>query len=187
MGSAPFADFEVKSLPGRFRQFDAEISKATVDGRSPKQLTFQGTFRSANEVLHGAAWDQIEEARRKLLRKSVPGHSRNIFLVVHPLEFPVVELYDQDYPLLAHRLDPLTGLSGIDSVWILWSVDPVLVVWSAQDRRRVNVCFGSLSSDDVEPYHHGELALLQQIEAEFLEQSGVSGSPFFFGFSASAG
>ncbi|SDU77018.1 hypothetical protein SAMN04488563_5392 [Jiangella alkaliphila] len=182
---ASHATFEVKSLPGKFREFDAAIDRAIAAGVEPVQKTFRAKVVSVNDVLSGVGSDVIQRAKRQLEQKAPIGYSRNIFLVAHYLEYPAVEVYADEIPLIAHRLAPLSGLDGIDSVWTLWSPHPILVIWSTRDQRWVNVCFAyeeGEGQDDPE-----EFPLLQQVEAEFMESAGGRGSPFYFGMTAGDG
>ncbi len=104
----PFADFEIKSLPGRFREFDAAIDRAQEAGTKPDGRVFKAVVTSVNTVLR--------EARHTIL---------------------------------------------------------------------TNLVFGGTDPNDVAPSYDESLALLQQIEREFLEQTNnPEGSPYLFGLTA---
>lgn len=177
----PFADFEVKSLPGEFREFDAEIDRAVEAGQEPDGRGFKVTVTSANAVLRNEGRDMILKAKRQLDEKSQPGHSKNIFLVAHFFDYPTVEFIG---PVMAHLLEPLTDVEGIDSVWVLWAPTH-LVVWSVENQQWTDVLFGGANSGDVAPDHDERFDLFQQIELEFLRQTNnPKGSPYVFGLTA---
>jgi hypothetical protein len=161
------AAFEIKSLPGGFREFNARAKPGDQHG---------AYITSVNDVLRQAR-PQIEDARAQLLRKTEEGTSRNIFLVVHLLEHPTVECL-QEY-IIAHHLDPLKDIQDIDTVWVLW-VPGHLTLWSAHNNRWTNLIFDATNPGedlDVEM-----LTVLQDVEAEYLARVGNSkGSPYVFG------
>lgn len=175
LGHASFADFEVKSLPGKFREFDAALDRFLEAGGTPDGKEFRVLVTSANTVLRNEERDMIRKAKRQLDKKSRPGHSKNVFLVGHLFDCMTVEFFEAPV-VMAHLLEPLSDIEGIDSVWVLWGFGH-LVVWSAEDQQWVNVIFGG-SSDDAAPNHD---ALFQQFEAEFLKQTNnPKGSPYLF-------
>jgi hypothetical protein len=177
-----FADFEVKSLPGAFRKLDADLDKAIAAGAEPNPTSMTVTFVSANEVVRGAGQKEIEQARKQLARKSSPERARNVFLIAHFFDYPVVEIMDA--PIVAHHLDSLDLAEGVDSVWVLFAPHS-LTVWSAALGRWTSLLF-----DAIQPSEHfpdtDRLDLLQQIDLEFLKQTGTSiASPYVFALKAS--
>lgn len=181
LGNAQFADFEIKSLPGRFREHDAAINRAQEAGDEPDGSVFIATVTSVNTVLRGAR-DTILRARRQLDKKAKPGHSKNIFLVAHFFEHFTVECYESQF--IAHLLEPLGDVVGIDSVWVLWAPTH-LVVWSSEHQAWTNLWFENTDPNDVAPSHDESLELLQQIELEFLKQTNSpKGSPYVFSLTA---
>jgi hypothetical protein len=179
LGQLKFADFEVKSLPGGFREHEAAIDRALKDGRVPH--LFEARFTSANIVLRNEGRTMIQEAEEQLAKKSHLGHSRNIFLIAHPFDYPIVEMYDA--PCMAHLLEPLSGINGIQSIWVL-GAPTHLVVWSTEHHAWTNLISGGTTPGDIAPDHDQDLDLLQQIELEFLEQTNsAKGSPYVFGLS----
>lgn len=173
-----FADFEVKSLPGPFRAFNAALDRATAEGTEPQQTSFVAAFTAANDVLSGDGARMIEQAYRQLERKSGPDRSRNVFLIAHFFDHPVIEVTDA--PLLAHHLAPLALPQDIDSVWVLFAPHS-LVAWSGVLGRWTNLIYSAVDPGE-EPLDGEErLDLLQLIELDFLEQTGTPmNSPYVF-------
>ena len=184
LANTQFADFEVKSLPGRFREFDAAIDRDLQRGNDPESRTFTAVVRSANDVLAREGRAAIDDALGQLNRKSEADHSKNIFLIAHLFDYPIVEM--NDAPLMAHQLDPLVDVVGTDTVWVLWA-PYCLTMWSAQDTKWVNLLFTAVNQDeDYQADMHG-LDLLQHVEAEFLRQTGSkTNSPYVFRLNATA-
>jgi hypothetical protein len=174
-----FADFELKSLPGQgYRAFDAAIDRAVERGTDPESKTFTVVVRSANDVLVTEGRAAIDAALSQLNRKSEAGHSKNVFLIAHPLDYWIAELTDA--PLLAHHLDPLVDVVGVDTVWVLWAPD-CLTMWSAQDARWVNLIFTAVNQDESYQADLGGFDVLQHAEAEFLCQTeNKTNSPYIY-------
>ena len=168
------AAFEVKSLPGAgFRKYEAQLPEP--DDHAAHYVTVQ----SAADVLEDAA-PQLRSAADALTRKR-PAASRNAFLVIHPFDHLAVEIIDQ--PLLAHRLPPLAIAAELQlsTVWVLWVPDH-LTMWSTTRDRWTEMLFRVFDPDHPEA-GAGPLSVLQEAEAEFLDASGLKGSPYLFGLS----
>ena len=87
---ATSAAFEVRSLPGGFRKFDASIDRDRSRGVDPRDRSLEVRVRAANDVLHAhpwllRTWDQL---RRKTSGDST---SMNALLVAHPLDYVTAE------------------------------------------------------------------------------------------------
>jgi len=181
LGNKRFADFEVKSLPGEFRKYDALIDQALKTGMSADQTPFKATVTSINAVLREAR-PTVLRAKRQLDMKKRPEHSRNIFLIVHFFDYPTVECYKSQ--LIAHLLDPIDDLGGIDSMWVLWAPTH-LVVWSSEHRQWTNLIFSAIDPSSTIPDRDESIELLQQVELEFLKKTNYSGqSPYVFSLTA---
>jgi hypothetical protein len=182
MGEHPYAAFEVKSLPGRFREFNAAIDRAERAGRPPRQTVYGAKVRSVNDILAHEGRDMFTAARTQLDRKTLVGHSKNIFLIAHSLEHPAVEPLTEI--VVAHLLEPLNDLHDIATVWLLWAPSH-LVVWSTTTQTWTNLMFTAADTPDDPNLHlDPSLELLQHIEDEFLTRIGrTDGSPYLFSFS----
>jgi hypothetical protein len=88
---ASFADFEVKSLPGKFREFDATIDRFLEAGGTPDGRKFEVPVTSANTVLRNEGRDMIRKAKEQLDKKTRPGNSKSVFLVAHLFDYMTVE------------------------------------------------------------------------------------------------
>lgn len=172
---ARFADFEVKSLPGKFREYNSALDRALEAGIEPDEPKYVVKVVSANSVVI-ASKDMISKAWGQLQKKSSSDRSRNIFLIAHFFDYPVVEIAQA--PLMAHNLDEPDLPKGVDSLWILFAPHS-LVAWSASCRRWMNLIFGpgDVAGDE-------NLDALQHVEMEFLAQIGGPMSPYVFGLTA---
>ncbi|MFF4574665.1 hypothetical protein [Streptomyces sp. NPDC001410] len=173
-----FADFEVKSIPGDFREHDAAASRALKRGEEPG--THWSTFVSANDVVE-AAQPMIAKAAKQLRDKSSPDRARVVFIVSHFFDRPYVECLD---PLIAHTLTAPTLPDEIDAMWVFFAPSH-LVVWSAIEQRWTQLLLSSLKEDGTSPEVDFGMELLQHYERLFLERAGIDGpSPFLYGLVA---
>lgn len=63
------ADFEVKSLPGGFRKFNADLDKAIRHRRPPRRTEFGAKVRSINDILADEGRRMITTARTQLVAR----------------------------------------------------------------------------------------------------------------------
>lgn len=177
---ARLLDFEVKSLPGSFREHDAALNRAIAPGNQPRNRAHSATFVSVNDIMRGPGRTMLDKARMQLDRKAGPGHSRNVFLISHFFDHPIVEVMDA--PLLAHHLAPLDDCDDLDTVWVLLAPHS-LVVWSTNLARWTNLIFGASDPGEIVPGDDEGLDLLQYIDLEFQRQAGLrSMSPYVYTF-----
>ncbi|MFE2490053.1 hypothetical protein ACFXGR_43835 [Streptomyces mirabilis] len=170
-----FADFEVKSIPGDFREHDAAVSRALKRGEEPG--THCSTFVSANDVVD-AAQSMIAKAAKQLRDKSSPDRARVVFIVSHFLDRPYVECLD---PVIAHTLAAPALPDEIDAMWVFFAPSH-LVVWSVVEQRWTQLLIGSFKEDKTAPEVDFHMELLQHYEGLFLERAGIDGpSPFYYG------
>ena len=136
---------------------------------------------SVNAVLREAR-PTLLKAKRQLDTKERSEHSKNIFLIAHFFDHLTVECYENK--LIAHLLEPLRDLDGIDSVWFLWAPTH-LVVWSSEHREWTNLIFDAIDPSDATPSHEESIELLQHVELEFLKQTNYpKQSPYVFSLTA---
>lgn len=179
-GRATSAAFEVKSLPGGFREFDAGIDRDKARGIDPIGRSIEGMVRPAKDVLHGAR-PSLDAARNQLLRKPRgEGTSMNIFLIVHPLDYLTAECLRD--VVIGPYLDPLEDIGNIDTVWVLWPPHH-LTMWSRERHEWINLMFDGMNRDEVVARQQQPVALpvLQEAEQYFLSRTGhTDPSPYFF-------
>ncbi|MEV6629091.1 hypothetical protein AB0M83_06745 [Amycolatopsis sp. NPDC051106] len=176
-GDARFADFEVKSLPGQVRLFDAAIERALARGEEPGEPTIMTRIVSVNDVVH-AGRGMLDKAAEQLHRKSSPERARNIFLIAHMLDYMSVEFLDV---VIAHHLEPLTDLpEDVDAVWMLFA--PVhLVVWSVAEQRWTTLFYTAAAPGQELPGAEDEVDFLIAVDDEFRRQIGDDlPSPYAF-------
>lgn len=174
-----FIDFEVKSLPGQARAVNSTIQKTEATGGDASGLVIRNRFMSANSVLGGPARSKLNQARQQLDRKSPNGHSRNVFLISHFFDYPIVEIVES--PIIAHRLTAPEDASEIDSLWVMWS-PTCITVWSTPTSAWASLVFAQGENEIVSGDE--DLEVLQGAEIEFLEKTGSSRmSPYVYGLS----
>jgi len=177
---ATHAAFEVKSLPGAFREFDAGIDRDAARGVDPIGRSMEGRVRAAKDVLRDAR-QSLDDARNQLLRKPRgEGTSMNVFLVVHPLDYLTAECLS-DFVIGPH-LDPLEDVGDIDTVWVLWPPHH-LTMWSRERHEWINLMFDAMNPDEVAARKQQPVALpvLQEAEQYFFTRTGrTDPSPYFF-------
>jgi hypothetical protein len=173
--------FEVKSLPGPHREWAQSLERdqdrvlATV-GRTRKAIV-----RSANDVLQEAL-PMVRRATSQLQRKTTLETSKNVFLVVHPLDHLVLECIE--HAVIGPLLGPMEGVDDLHSVWVLWAPDH-LTVWSRNEHEWIDLLFRAATPEEARSRDPEQLAVLQEVESHFLARLGhTRGSPYRFGLSA---
>lgn len=175
-----FADFEVKSIPGDFREHDAAASRALKRGEEPG--THWSTFVSANDVVE-AAQSMVAKAAKQLRDKSSPDKARVVFIVSHFFDRPYVECLDA---VIAHALTAPTLPDEIDAMWVFFAPSH-LVVWSVVEQRWTQLLLGSFKENGTAPEVDFGMELLQYYEGLLLERAGIDGpSPFYYGLRTGA-
>ncbi|MEU3771546.1 hypothetical protein AB0E55_41320 [Amycolatopsis keratiniphila] len=170
-----FADFEIKSLPGPTRKFNAEIDRALAQGREPRQAALGTIVVSAVDVLADAG-DMITKAADQLAKKSTPDRSRNIFLITHLFDHLFAE---QSGYFIANHLPHINDLpDSVDAVWLL-AFPSHLAVWSVAAQQWNTLLF---AHGDVElPGAEEGLDYLVAVDIEFRNQLGTNqDSPYAF-------
>ena len=177
---ATHAAFEVKSLPGGYREFDAASDRDAARGVDPIGRSIEGMMRAAKDVLREARLS-LEDARNQLLSKPRgEGTSMNVFLVVHLLDYLTAECFE-DF-VIGPYLDPLEDIDDIDTVWVLWPPHH-LTMWSRERREWMNLMFDAMNPDEVSARQQRPIAIPVLLEAEqyFLTRTGrTDRSPYFF-------
>lgn len=168
--------FEIKSLPGQFREFDSMLNRTRKRGAPALGSSIPLQVQSARGILEKAL-PRLVSAQENLVSKLKGAGvvSKNLFLVVHPLDAWAVEL---KHPVLGPFLPELGCLKEIDSVWILWSPER-LTMWSQRRPGWTDLMFTGMNEDEIP---HPSLTPLQEAEVRFLEQRGKwEDSPYLFG------
>ena len=175
------AAFEIKSMPGPFREWDSGIDRDRARGIDAKGRSLETPVQAANDVLREAG-PVLRRARDQLQRKTNGETSRNIFLVIHLFDHFVAESMR---PILGPLLDPLPDIEGVDSVWVLWPLEH-LTVWSTEQRAWTDLLFNIGRDPEAEPApDDDDLDVLQDAEDYYLACVGhTGGSPYLFHISA---
>lgn len=174
--------FEIKSLPGGFRKYEAAIDRSLRLGKEPEALTYGATVTSINDVLQGPGLVALTRASEQLDRKVGNRHSRNAFLIAHQFDYPIVEMLEM--PLIAHLISRPRWELSLDTVWVLLAPS-CLVVWSQKLERWTNLLWGSTEPNDPTPDPNSRLEVLQQIDLDFQARAGRDEpSPYVFEWSA---
>jgi hypothetical protein len=192
------AAFEIKSMPGPFREFDGGIDRDQARGVDTIGRSLTTRVQAANDVLRETG-PVLRRARDQLHRKTNAETSRNIFLVIHLFDYFIAECMQ---PVLGPLLDPLPAIEGVDTVWVLWPLEH-LTVWSNEQRAWTDLVFNvghpeffNVGDPDL-VFNVGdpeaetapdEMDALQDAEDYFLARVGhAGGSPYLFRLSADGG
>lgn len=175
---AASAAFEIKSMPGPFREYDSGLNRDQARGIDTIGRALSVKVKGVNDILREAG-PLLSRAQEQLLRKVDAGTLRNIFLVMHPFDhFPAECLQ----PVIGPYLEPLTGADDVDTVWVLWPMEH-LTVWSNEGQEWIDLIFTAVDPDE-EP-GPPESGTLQDAEQYFFELIGYEGgSPYLFGISS---
>jgi hypothetical protein len=175
------AAFEIKSMPGPFREFDKSIDRDRARGIDTIGRSLTTRVQAANDVLRETG-PVLRRARDQLHRKTGAETSRNIFLVIHLFDYFVSECMR---PIIGPLLDPLPDIEGVDTVWVLWPLEH-LTVWSNEQRAWTDLLF-NVGNPEAETAPD-EMDALQDAEDYFLARVGhAGGSPYLFQISADGG
>lgn len=171
------AVFEVKSLPGPFREVDSAIDRAIARGGDPKGMGVKVTVKHAADILIEAA-PTISKIGDQLAKKAdIPSVSGHGFLIVHLFDHIPVEIFE---PVLAPHLAPPPDSESIESMWVLWW-PTFITLWSKKMHAWLNLMFAA--EDDTTGDLHVNLDVLQDAESYFHRVIGNSEpSPFIFSF-----
>jgi hypothetical protein len=171
-GEHSWAAFELKSLPGPFRQIERHQKLGD---------SFSVRFRSAADILLDAT-DKLTEAIEQLERKvSDPACCKCVFLLIHPFDGLAVEAFSED-PIIGHRLPSPSDSADLDMLWVYWH--PGLLAWWSRETHRWTDAI--LSADPYTAQNVGdEEDPVFRAEGQFLaEVPDSKPSPWWFRVSA---
>lgn len=172
---AQYSAFEVKSMSGEYRRFEAQLTRAIDRGEEPT-VDMTLTIEDAKTVL-SRAQTLLDAATEQLIRKTASNATRNIFLIVNPLDALAVEATED--PPIARLLPPLQVHAEIDSVWVLWVPDH-LTVFLPKRNEWIDLIFSAMNENE-QQLNRGLLSLLQEAEMEYLATTDQRiSSPFVF-------
>jgi hypothetical protein len=134
---AASAAFEIKSMPGPFREYDSSIDRDRARGIDAFGRSLTAPVQAASDVLRETG-PVLRRAREQLHRKTSAEASRNIFLVIHLFDYFVAECMRPS--ILGPLLDPLPDIEGVDTVWVLWPLEH-LTIWSNEQRAWTDLLF----------------------------------------------
>lgn len=175
------AAFEIKSMPGPFREYDSSIDRDQARGVDATGRSLETRVKAADDVLREAG-PVLLRARDQLHRKTSAKTSRNIFLVMHLFDHFTAECMQ---PILGPLLDPLPDIDHVDTVWVLWPLEH-LTVWSNEQRAWTDLLF-NVGGPEAEKAPD-EMDALQDAEDYYLARVGhVGRSPYLFKISAGEG
>lgn len=171
----PFGDLrraavEVKSLPGRWRRFEARVQ---IGQRHDVKI------RHAADILQEAS-SVILDGANALKRKTGPEPiSRSVFLLVHPMDGFAIEAHG-DLPIIGHLLPKLSSGVEVDRLWVLWHPH-ALTMWSQGDGVWTDILFDQVAHEHSSPGAESfDLGSAEEMLLEGIGQSGTSPWPMRF-------
>jgi hypothetical protein len=172
----PFASpaaFEIKSLPGAYREKLSLILRN--DGFDQKEaVPFQLRVWTAEEVMLDAH-ATLMKAERSLVDKTPPQYSRNVFLITHPYDHFALDVAQSQ--TVSHLMPREVGYSALDSVWVFWPPDK-LVMWSRATQTWTDILFVPHEADVAAP--DDALSFIQNVELTYMATAGITASPYVF-------
>ncbi|WP_300611976.1 hypothetical protein [Trebonia sp.] len=166
------AVFEIKSLPGSFREQLDLLLRSEASGRRAG-LPFPLRLWTAAEVMRDAH-PTIVMAERSLSRKMSPDYSRNVFLITHPFDHFAVDVAQS---LVVSDLMPKNvGYDSLDSIWVYWPPDK-LVMWSKATQVWTDIIF---AVNPAVPFADDKLSFIQNVELTYMAAVGINESPYVY-------
>jgi hypothetical protein len=110
------AAFEIKSLPGAYRENLSLLMRNGASGGNA-ELPFQLRLWTADEVMRDAR-PTLVRAERSLVRKTPSRYSRNIFLITHPFDHFALDVARSR--TVSHLMPDMAAYGALDSVWVFW-------------------------------------------------------------------
>lgn len=166
------AAFEVKSLPGAYRERLRVLERGgacDVD----VELPFDLRLWSAAEVMRDAH-QTIARAAQSLSAKTPPHYSRNVFLITHPYDHFALDVAQSQ--AAAPCMPKMDSYSGIDSIWVYWPPNK-LVMWSSAACAWIEIIFAVNPEDK---FLDEQLSLIQNVELSYIFKAGLEASPYIF-------
>jgi hypothetical protein len=171
----PFAGptaFEIKSLPGAFRQTLSILERGGASDIEV-ELPFDLRLWSAAEVMHDAH-PTLARAARSLASKTPPHYSRNVFLITHPFDHFAVDVAQAQ--VAGPCMPDMSSYGEFDSIWVYWPPEK-LAMWSSVTREWVDIIFAG-NPEEQSPDEH--LSLIQSVELSYIFAAGIDASPYVF-------
>jgi hypothetical protein len=113
----PYANpavFEIKSLPGAYRENLSLLMRNDTSGRK-SELPFQLRLWTAAEVMRDAH-PTLVKAERSLVKKTPSQYSRNVFLITHPFDHFAVDVARSS--TVSQLMPERVGYDSLDSIWV---------------------------------------------------------------------
>jgi hypothetical protein len=169
---APPAAFEIKSLPGAYRENLSQLKRSDAS-TGKAELPFQLRLWTAAEVMRDAH-PTLAKAERSLVRKTPPHYSRNVFLITHPCDHFAVDVARSQAvsPLMPEQ----SGCGALDSIWVFWPPGK-LVMWSKATHVWTDILF---AADLDDPGSDATLSFIQEVELTYMAAAGIAASPYVF-------
>jgi hypothetical protein len=167
------AAFEIKSLPGAYREKLSLLLRNDGPGSNGK-LPFPLRLWTAEEVMSDAH-PTLLKAERSLARKTLPEHSRNVFLITHPFDHFAVDVAQSH--AVSGLMPKKPCYEALDSLWVYWPPGK-LVMWSKAAQTWTDILF---VTDPDAPWPDESLSFIQNVELTYMAAAGITASPYVFG------
>ena len=172
----PFASpaaFEIKSLPGAYREKLSLLLRN--DGFDRKaEVPLQLRVWTAAEVMLDAR-PTLLKAERSLVDKTPPQYSRNVFLITHPYDHFALDVAQSQ--TVSHLMPRDVGYDALDSIWVFWPPGK-LVMWSRATRTWTDILFVTHGHEVFGP--DDTLSFIQNVELTYMAVAEITASPYVF-------
>lgn len=172
----PFASpaaFEIKSLPGAYRE---KISLLLRNDSFDRKVETPSQLRvwTAVEVMLDAH-PTLLKAERSLINKTPPQYSRNVFLITHPYDHLALDVAQSQ--TVSHLMPREVGYDALDSIWVFWPPGK-LVMWSRATQTWTDILFVTHGHEVFDPDE--TLSFIQNVELTYIAATGITTSPYVF-------
>jgi hypothetical protein len=167
------AAFEIKSLPGAYRQ-ELDLLLRNDSSGQEGAIPFQLRVWTAADVMRDAH-PTLLKAERSLVNKTPSQYSRNVFLITHPYDHFALDVAQSQ--TVSHLMPRDVGYNALDTLWVFWPPQK-LVMWSRATQTWTDILFTTHEATIPDPDE--TLSFIQNVELTYIIAAGIEASPYVF-------
>lgn len=172
----PFASpaaFEIKSLPGAYREKLSLLLRKDNPDRTAEVPLRLRVWLAAEVMLD--AHPTLLKAERSLIKKTPPEYSRSVFLITHPYDHLALDVAQSQ--TVSHLMPREVGCDALDSIWVFWPPG-TLVMWSRATQTWTDILFVTHGHEVLDP--DDTLSFIQNVGLTYMAVAGITESPYVF-------